>query len=160
MINALRNFSRGTEMEKNWKQLVYSQPKVYSKSPKPRTTPPLKGRADEIQAIVPTPNNIKKYSMSSSSENPEKQITTNRAQRVKMKQAEVLHLSHQGEKFLHKSTSCLTHFWFRQVLWSDNRINQEGHQANLPNISSLPLVLRWSKDASREKAGKENKEWS
>lgn len=160
MINALRNFSRGTEMEKAWKQLACSQVKIYSKRTKAGTTTQLKSRADEIWAAVLTPNNIKKCSLPNSSENSEKWITSNRAVGVKkIKYVAVPHFSHQGEKFLHKSTSCLTHFWIKQVLQND-RIKQEVHQANLPNISSLSLVLQWSKDASNEKAGKENKEWS
>lgn len=69
------------KLENNWPT---GSPKstVRAQRPEPQQ---LKGRADEIQAVVLTPNNIKKCSMSNSSENPEKRFPTNRAQRVKLK---------------------------------------------------------------------------
>lgn len=44
-------------MEKAWKQLAYS------KRPKARTTTQLKSRADEIWAVLLTPNNPVKHPM-------------------------------------------------------------------------------------------------
>lgn len=67
-------------MKKAQKQQAYSQTKMYSKRPKARTATQLKSRANEIRVVVLTSNNIKKRSMPNSSKNPEKWITTNRAE--------------------------------------------------------------------------------
>lgn len=156
MISAHRNFSTCTEMEKAWKQLAYSRPKPTVRGQ--RLEPQHNSRAEQMKlGLLYWPLTI--------SRNVLWQIVqktlTNRSQPTEHREWKWSSSSpHQGEKFLHKSISCLTHLWFQQMLQSDNRIKQEVHQANLPNISSLPLVLQWSKDASSQKAQKENKEWS